>query len=197
MSRFIESICILNGEIRNLEFHQNRVNQSRFKAFGLKEELKLENYIEIPQNAKSGKFKCRIIYAEKFEKINLIPYQIKPIQSVRVIEDPEIEYDMKFENRAVFESYKNSIPEDEIIFTKNGFITDTTYSNLVFFDGLNWITPKSFLLNGCMRQFLLNSGQIKEKNIQISDLKNFSSFKLINAMLNLEESPELKISIIV
>jgi len=200
----------MDGEIRNLEFHQERMTRSRWKLFGLKDEIDLENIIKSgfngaqpPENrllsvveATRIKTKCRILYGEKIESIEFIPYQIKKINSVRLIENNEIEYPFKFEYRSAFELMKDSVTEDEIIIVRKGQITDTSYSNLVFFDGENWITPTSFLLNGTMRQSLLQSGKITEDEVNPKDLNRFISFKLINAMMNLEESPELDVAII-
>lgn len=197
MSRFIESICILDGEIRNLEYHQQRMNHSRYKLFGLMDELDVSEIIQIDENQKSGKFKCRIVYAESIEEIQILPYQIRPIHSVRLVENNAIEYRFKFEDRQAFAYLKDSVSEDEIIIIQNGQITDTSYSNLVFFDGEKWITPTTYLLNGTMRQSLLQTKQIIEKPIQVEDLNRFESFKLINAMMDLEESLELPISMIV
>lgn len=197
MSRFIESICILDGEIRNLEYHQQRMNHSRYKLFGLMDELDVSEIIQIDENQKSGKFKCRIVYAESIEEIQILPYQIRPIHSVRLVENNAIEYRFKFEDRQAFAYLKDAVNEDEIIIVQNGQITDTSYSNLVFFDGEKWITPTTYLLNGTMRQSLLQTKQIIEKPIQVKDLNRFESFKLINAMMDLKESPELPISIIV
>lgn len=197
MSRFIESICILNGEIRNLTFHQARMNRSRYKLLGMDDEINLEKIILSQKISSSGKYKCRIVYAEKIESIEFIPYKIKSIKSIRLIENDEIEYSHKFLDRKPFELLSDIITEDEILIVKNGKITDTSYSNIVFFNGENWITPTNFLLNGTMRQHLLNSYQIIEKEITTNDLSQFLSFKLINAMINLQESPELDISIII
>ncbi|SMC70433.1 aminotransferase class IV [Moheibacter sediminis] len=196
MSRFIESICIKDGEIRNLTFHQARMNRSRYKILGIDGGINLEEFIlshQIPQN---GKHKFRIVYDEKIESIEFIPYKIRTINSVKLIEDNQIEYPHKFLDRIQFELLSDNVSEDEILIVKNGKITDTSYSNIVFFDGENWITPSTFLLNGTMRQYLLKSNQIIEKEIDENDLNKFISFKLINAMMNLEESHELDISII-
>ena len=44
---------------------------------------------------------------------------------------------------------------------------------------------------------LLQSNQISERNIKVSDLANFKSFKRINAMMNLEESEEFDVSLLI
>lgn len=196
MFRLIETLCIQDGKIRNLEIHQERVNRSRWKLSGLSNELILSEFI-INQLPNEFEGKCRIIYSEEWESIEFLPYQIRPVQSVRLVENNEVDYSHKFEDRNVFEQMKDSVTEDEIIIVKKGQITDTSYSNLVFFDGDNWITPRSFLLNGTMRQSLLKSKKIIEEEVNPKDLNRFHSFKLINAMMNLEESPGLDVSIIV
>lgn len=196
MSRFIESICIKDGLIRNLAYHQERMNRSRFKFLGIEEEFELEKLIHSKNFPDSGKYKCRIIYGNEIESVEFIPYQTKNIQSVRLIES-NMEYPHKFLDRKSFELLTDSVTEDEILIVNKGFITDTSFSNIVFFDGKNRITPTTFLLNGTMRQSLLDSGKIKEEKITPDDLKRFVSFQLINAMLNLEETPELDISILV
>lgn len=195
MSRLIETLCIRNGEVRNLEFHQERVNRSRWKLFGLKDELDLKTFIEA-RLLSGAEVKCRILYSESFESVEFHPYQIRSVQSIRLVENNEIGYEFKFEDRTAFEPMKDPVAEDEIIIVKNGKITDTSYSNLVFFDGKKWIAPNSYLLNGTMRQSLLRSGKITEEAITPEDLGRFFSFKLINAMMDLEESPELDVSII-
>ncbi len=196
MFRFIETLCIKNGEIRNLEFHQKRFNQTRYKKWGLTDEISLKNQISLADNQRFGKHKCRILYAENIELVEIFPYSIRNIQSLKLVENNEIEYRFKSEDRSALELMKDSVTEDEIIIVKNGQITDTSYANLVFFDSENWITPTSYLLNGTMRQSLLKSGKIIEEEINPKDLNRFISFKLINAMMDLEESPELDISII-
>lgn len=193
MSRLIESICLIDGKFRNLEYHLNRMEISREKLFKIKKEFDLESSIEIPENCKKGKFKCRIVYDEEIKSVEFIPYQMKVIKSFRLYEDSAIDYRFKFEERGFFEVIKSSVEEEEVIITQNGQICDTSFSNLVFYDSENWITPTSYLLNGTMRQFLLDTDQIIEDEVFPKDLNRFVSFKLINAMMNLEESPELSI----
>lgn len=161
------------------------------------DELNVSQLFQFADNQRIGKFKCRIVYAESIEEFQMLPYQIRRIHSVRLVESNAIDYRFKLEDRQAFSYLKDVVNEDEIIIVQNGQITDTSYSNLVFFDGEKWITPTTYLLNGTMRQSLLQTKQIIEKPIQVEDLNRFESFKLINAMMDLEESPELPISIIV
>lgn len=197
MSRLIESICIKNGSIRNLELHQKRINTSREKLFGFTDKLDVESLISQKKFSLKENdliYKCRVIYSQRVDYIEFIRYQMRVIKKIKLIENNEIDYSFKFENRIIFRELKRE--NDEILIIKNNQITDTSFSNIVFFDGKKWVTPVTCLLNGTMRQSLLQSGKVKEAEIKVGDLKYFKSFKLINAMMNLEESPELDLSVI-
>lgn len=85
---------------------------------------------------------------------------------------------------------------DDILIVKNGFVTDSSISNIIFFDGYKWVTPDTPLLKGTMRQFLLEAAEIKEETITVQNLTTFTSFRLINAMLGFD-GPEIDVSKIV
>ena len=97
--------------------------------------------------------------------------------------------------KEVFDAIKSKIEEEEVSSLKTVRFA-IHHLRIWFYDSENWITPTSYLLNGTMRQFLLDTNQIIEDEIFPKDLNRFVSFKLINAMMNLEESPELSIDLI-
>lgn len=196
MYRFIESICIIDGMIRNLEFHQERMRRSCYKFLGIDTVRDLEKTIFSNKIPAEGQYKCRIVYGSEIESVEFVPYRIKPVHSIRLIENNQIEYAHKFLDRKPFELLLDSVTEDEILIVRKGQVTDTSFSNILFFDGENWITPSSYLLNGTMRQSLLKSGEITEEEVNPKDLNRFISCKLINAMMGPDESPDLDISII-
>lgn len=196
MCLFIESICVKAGRIRNIALHQKRFEQTQQAFFDKQSSINLKQLIKRQNPPNSGTYKYRIVYAENIKEIKFIPYQIKTFQTFRVCVEDEVEYAYKSLDREIFKRLKSAVQTDEIIMVKNGKVTDTSFSNLVFFDGKDWVTPKSYLLNGVMRQSLLLQAKIKEKEIEFSDIKKFTSFKLINAMMNLEESPNYMISAI-
>lgn len=193
MCRLIESICILDGRIRNLEYHQQRMDEARLELLKTTSELSLVDGLSHIGFRKYGKFKLRIAYSNEIEKIELLPYTLREIHSFELIEAPDIDYRFKKEDRSVFETLKMQTLAAEIIITKNGWLTDTSYSNLVFKAGNEWFTPASPLLKGTMRSSLLDKGEIKEIPISKSDLKDFEGFKMINAMISLSESPFYKL----
>lgn len=187
MSLFIETICLENGKFRNLTGHNRRLNHTRKAIFGMVEELDL-NMILSSENYPEGKFKTKVIYDTEIRQIEILPYEEKKISSFELIECDIVEYSFKSADRTIFEELKSGSRAEDIIIVKDGFITDSSYANLIFWDGKNWITPSRYLLNGTMRQHLLRMKRIYPKDIKPSDLKNFTHFKLINAMLDWEES---------
>jgi 4-amino-4-deoxychorismate lyase len=80
-----------------------------------------------------------------------------------------------------------------VLIIKNDFITDTSYSNIVFWNGAQWITPDTFLLAGTQRTRLLEEGIILEKKIRAQDLPKYSHARLINSMLDFETTPNILI----
>ena len=82
---------------------------------------------------------------------------------------------------------------DEIIIVKDGLITETSISNLVFFDGNQWYTPDNPLLKGTCRQRLLEEKKIRETEIRVEALYKFKGFELINTMRDPEEEEMIPI----
>ena len=196
MSRFIETIRVENKTCLQLELHEKRLNHTRRMFFGDVPDIDLKNVIKLPESLTQAIYKCRIVYGLNIESITFEPYIIKNIHSLKLITDDTIDYAFKFEDRSRFNQYLTDKPADEILIIKNGFITDTSFSNIVFFNGIKWITPSTYLLNGTQRQQLLQNGAMTEEEIKPSDLKHFNFIKLINAMLDLETSPLIDIHVI-
>ena len=74
---------------------------------------------------------------------------------------------------------------DEVVIVKNGLLTDTSYSNIALFDGQRWVTPRHPLLQGTMRQSLLDTGQLVERDIRDDEGGRYEKVSLINAMMPL------------
>jgi len=172
----LETIKCLDGEVFHLPYHQQRLDFSR-KKLGFSTPLLLS--LKPP---KKGLFRCRIVYAQKIEKIEYLPYTAKKINTFKLVHS-DLEYDLKYEDR---QELNNLMTEkaDEIIIIKHGLVTDCSLANLCFFDGKEWLTPKTPLLKGTTRQRLLQEKKIKEKDIPYQNIQNFEKMALINAMLD-------------
>lgn len=158
----------------------------------------MRDVIDIPTELSDKVFKCRVLYAEKIEKIEFQPYQIKPIKTLQIVHAELLSYDYKFADRHELEGLaQHKKTADDILIIKNGFVTDTSYANIVFFDGKHWVTPATPLLRGTKRSQLLQKQVIREEKIRVEDLKKYQFAKIINAMIELEESSEIKIADII
>ncbi|MEE3715651.1 aminotransferase class IV [Tumidithrix elongata RA019] len=192
MSLLLETIKVKNSNLQNIEFHNQRLNFSRERLFSANQKLDLESEIQIPSDLKDGISKCRVLYRDKIEKIEFHPYQIKLVKTLQIVYSDRIDYPYKFADRTSLESLKTGIVADDILIVKNGLISDTSYANIVFFDGRDWITPATPLLKGTKRSQLLQQQKIRAEIITIDDLQKFQYAKLINAMIDLEESPVIE-----
>ena len=83
---------------------------------------------------------------------------------------------------------------DEVLITRNGFITDTSYSNVVLAREGKLFTPAQPLLNGTKRQQLLQRGIIQTKDIHRDSLGEYERVILINAMLDVEDNISLAVN---
>ena len=187
MSQFIESIKVEDQKIYLAELHQKRVNDtfSHFGKEGSIDVAKIFKNLEIDEN---GLYKLRIIYdLNKNFRTQLIPYAISEIDDFQLVENNNYDYSFKFEDRKEFERMKIKAKSEEIIVVKNNHITDTSFSNLLFLKGKDWFTPTTFLLNGVQRQHLLKSKKIKETEITLNNIKEFSHFQIINSLNDFDD----------
>jgi len=58
----------------------------------------------------------------------------------------------------------------------------------LFKKGKDWFTPATYLLNGVQRQNLLKQKKVKETEITLQNIKDFSHFQLINALNDFNEN---------
>ena len=194
MSQLLETIKIFNRAFQNIEFHNARFNASRQDLFGIDKPVLLENEISIPSTLTNDIYKCRITYSLQIEKVEFEKYTPRMIQSLKVVENNHINYAYKYADRSGLNELFDKRGEcDDILIIKNGLVTDTSYSNIVFWDGKNWLTPSKPLLAGTARARLLKSNKIVEAEISKKDLKKFEKARIINAMNDLEESDDILI----
>jgi len=175
-----ETIKIEDGQIFNLEWHNRRFNKSQKEFFSKPSTTDLKEFISPPR---TGLFRCKIIYDTEIQSVEYFPYQAKTFHSFKIIPS-QLEYDYKYSDRSEFQHLLASY--DEIIIEKNGLLTDTTIANIAFLDGEQWLTPKTPLLEGTTRARLLDEGFLKLENIKKENIKNYTHFALMNAMIGFQ-----------
>ncbi|MCC2591249.1 aminotransferase class IV [Chryseobacterium sp. MFBS3-17] len=187
MSQFIESIKIEDQKPFLLNLHQKRVNET-FAYFGKEGTVNLEAVVKALDPDENGLFKLRVVYSlDHTFSTRLIPYAISSIESFELVEHNFLDYAFKSEDRKIFDQMKARAKSPEIIIVKNNHITDTSFSNLLFKKGKTWYTPCTCLLNGVQRQHLLKTKKIKEADITLQNIREYSHFQLINALNDFDD----------
>ena len=145
--RFIESIRVCDGKFCSLEWHLRRIRQTiAYWQYPL--DLSILSW-QVPEELGSGIFKCRIVYDSKIREMTYSPYQPRIIRSLKLVDGEALDYAFKYEDRSVIMrllQLKESC--DDILITKGGYITDTSYSNVVLENSEGLFVPHTFLLNG-------------------------------------------------
>jgi len=191
----IETIRLADGQLSNLLYHNERLNRTRWACFAATKEWDLNELIDIPQEVTQGLYKCRVTYGRKIEKIEFEVYQPRVIKSLLLVVDDAIEYGFKFLDRAALQrNFDKRGKADDVLIIKAGLITDTSYANVAFWNGSQWITPDKPLLKGTKRAQLLRDGVIVEQKIRVEDLAVFTHVRLINAMLDFGSTPMIEVS---
>ncbi|QGY45506.1 hypothetical protein GM418_18065 [Maribellus comscasis] len=193
MSPLFETIKCKDGKSFHLKWHNARMNSARKEAFQTSEEINLSDHIKIPEHCKAGLFRCRVTYSEQIEKIEFLPHRYRKIESLKLIEDNEIDYHLKYANRsALQELFERRKDCDDILIVSKGYITDSFTANVIFFDGKKWWTPDAPLLKGTQRERLLYKRKIEVCKISPEDLNRYTKAGLINALQDFENMPVIK-----
>lgn len=190
MYPLFETIKVFERKLINIDYHNQRLNRTRRLLFRSVEEIDLNNIISIPDDIDNGLYKCRITYDKKeFGEAEFSPYKLRRISSLKIVHCDEIDYSFKYCDRSVINDLLSRKGDcDDILIIKNGFVSDTSICNILFYNGTDWITPAAPLLKGTMKTKLLQENKIIEGKIKEKDLKKYSMAALINAFRGLEEN---------
>jgi len=188
MSPLLESIRIEEGKVMNLSYHTDRMRRSAAEAKYRTGLAFPGNFIPEEMIPSSGLHKCRVLYNSEIVSVEVLPYVPKKISSLKIVAAPRPDYSLKWADRSqIDELFARRGECDDILIVAGGLVTDTSYCNVAFEKGGEWFTPVSPLLKGTMRQYLLDNGAIKEKEIPVTDINEYSRVWLFNAMVSLEK----------
>jgi 4-amino-4-deoxychorismate lyase len=192
MFHLFETIRIEEGVPQHLQWHQARLHDSYcryFKRFGAPV---LEEVLRVPGAFSQGTVKCRFQYNRSAHAAGFENYTPRKIRTLKLVTGDHIEYSMKYTGRSSLEQlYSLREDGDDILIVQNGRITDTSYTNIVLFNGERWVTPIYPLLQGTCRARLVKEGRIREADIRVEDLKYYKYFRLINAMLDFDAQEDI------
>lgn len=186
MCQYIETIQCKDGQLLNIKYHNQRMNFTRKDQLNSNQEIYLEKQIDT-SNCSTGTYKIRVIYEDKIQNIEFQPYTKKLIHSLKIVHALDsLSYAFKYADRSQLDNLvKQKDCYDEILIVKSLQVTDTSYTNVVFFDGKNYFTPSASLLRGTKREKLLSEKTIQEREIFVHEIANYREVHLINSMLDL------------
>lgn len=195
MYPLLESIRVEGGQAYLLHYHQARIEHSYRQLFQKECPWKLISLL--PELPTIGLHKLRFLYNKRTFSFEIAPYEARKIQSLKCVEINTYNYDLKFTDRSGIDQ-AFALREDcyDVLMTTNGFLTDTSYCNILLFDGTDWITPENPLFKGVQRECLLDEKIIKVGEIHERDLNNYEFFILVNAMLVFKEKVVFHASLI-
>lgn len=192
-----ETICVENRQLKNLSYHEARLNKTRRELWGCMDDWDLAGLLQIPDQVDDSMHKCRLAYDKGIDNIQWEPYSRRTIRKIQRVYHDEIDYQYKYDNREVLNMlFAQRGDADEILIVKNGLVTDSNYCNVAFFDGSYWLTPTTPLLPGTQRAFLLDQGIIRPAEIRESDIATFRNIRLFNAMVDWAHAATLEVSLI-
>ena len=181
MYPLIESIRAENGQFFLLDYHQDRLERTFQAVFKRSCPWQLKDLLPAAPN--QGLFKLRFLYNATTYSIEVLPYVPKEIKTLKLVEIGEYTYPHKWTDRTVINTaFAQRGNCDDVLMTKNGLLTDSSYCNILLFDGSNWVTPLQPLFNGVQRSYLLDHKKIQTATIATTELSHYRSFQLINAM---------------
>lgn len=197
MKSFIETICIRHGQIQHLSWHQQRVDATLLYFYPAHDHTWiLSECIQIPPDIHSELVRCKITYDAHHIEIRYTPYALRDVSSVMLKEIPvDFHYPFKFAERTIIKKLFNERGKaDEILMLRQGWITDTSIANIAFENKGRWYTPSLPLLAGTTWKRLISQGILIPRPIHVSEIVDYSGYKLFNAMIDFQHSKVLPVN---
>ena len=192
-----ETICIKQGEVKNIALHQQRYQRSLQQFYQQNtDESAVQIYDLLSLIRKNPEFptalqlpicRCRLSYNATSYYIEFFEYQPRSFKSFTPVICEHIDYGLKYQDRRLLNQLLDQRNDaDEIIIIKQGKVTDCSIGNLIFRKGQNWFTSDSPLLEGTQRNYLLQQGKIHLRTIWAEEIADFDEIRVINAMNTLD-----------
>ena len=146
----------------------------------------------VPDELRTGTVRCRVVYDHTLREVTFTPYRRRHIERLFAVDAGTTTYAFKYADRAPLA--RPDVPlgaSDELLFVRDGYLTDTSYTNLVLRRGRELVTPDTFLLDGTCRRRLLREGVVHTEPVRLHDLPTYDELLLINAMMPLREAIRL------
>ena len=189
---FLETIRIQDGHAHHVADHIDRMRRTALHFGFTAPALPADLDALVPHTLRTGTVRCRIIYDHTLRELTFRPYRRRRIERLIAVDAGAMDYAYKYADRSPLE--RPNIPlsaADELLFVRGGYVTDTSYTNLILRRGDELVTPDTFLLDGTCRRRLLREGVVHTEPVRLHDLPTYDELLLINAMMPLREAIRL------
>lgn len=189
--KLVETMLFENGEMKDKEAHIQRMKNSA-EELGFKFNPEIFN-VKIFSDCilrillhKDGSFETQMLPISG-NKSNRVVVSQKPINSA----EPLLYHKTMHRPWYKMSMHKIKMGEvyDEIFINEKGELTEGSRSNIVIEKEGKWFTPpvKCGLLNGVLRQKMLQDGKVEEKILYLDDLKLAEKIFCINSVRGVVE----------
>lgn len=203
MSLLLESLRLERQQLPARRYHWQRMERSATAVYGKALQWSPETWAQqwLSDNAPADEqvYKLRLCYdADGLHEVSCQPYHRREIRYLQLIDLPrDFDYVHKYAQRTYFEQITASLtPFTEALFLRNGYLTDTSYTNIALSRAGGWYTPTHPLLGGTQRAYLLEKKIIQILNIHQEDMCKFEYIMLFNALMPFEKAILLPIKTI-
>lgn len=182
-----ETIQVKEFHPLHLEYHLKRANAATSQGL----QFDVKSIISVPH---AGKFRVKVIFDHQgnFVDVEVYEYVQRKIESIRLIHT-EIDYSKKYLQRSAIDRlFMQRGQCDDILMVKNNLITDTSIANIALYHQNGWITPKTPLLKGTVRERYIQKHGLREQDITIELLLRAPRIALMNAMIDFHELPSIR-----
>ncbi|MDI2113235.1 aminodeoxychorismate synthase component I [Commensalibacter nepenthis] len=185
----LESLLLEEGVYFLYDEHLQRVKESAlYFDFAFNEIIFKDTLDVLKEHHPTGRWKVRLLLDKQghidceAQSINvltaplLVSWANEPIQTKNVF---------LYHKTTKREFYPKATLDHEILlFNEHDEVTEFVNGNVVWYDQGEWFTPplQSGLLNGTMRQHLLQHGKIKERIIYKKDIQDYCKIAFINSV---------------
>ncbi|WP_058306796.1 aminodeoxychorismate synthase component I [Gracilibacillus massiliensis] len=190
----LESIKLENGHYPLLSYHFSRLKQSAdYFQISINFDHLKEQLENVAKENSTGLFKVRLLvhtdgnFEVEYQPINKLSNQIQVAIAKNPVDKENNFLYHKTTNRLLYQAFDQDMPDEAmttLLWNEDGFITEFTIGNIVLEKNGTYYTPPitDGLLAGTYREKLLNEGNLIEKRIRLTDIKNFDQIWFINSV---------------
>lgn len=194
---FIETIRLENGRFCLADYHIGRMRRTCAETYGTDAPPLDLTGDSVPPRFRTGTVKCRVRYGRDIGCVEFEAYSPRAVRSLRMVDAGQLDYHLKYADRSALEALDRLRGgADGILIVRDGLVTDTGYSNIVCVAGDRLLTPRTPLLHGVMRAWMLDTGLAEEADITPGMLRPASGSGItrvcmVNAMLPPGQGPSI------